>query len=183
MAAQFWYFLLYSFLGFCLEVLFARVTHCPKRDRKCFCILPLCPVYGLGALLILALPPAVRERPLLLFLWAALSATAAEYGMSLLYEKLAGVAFWDYHHLPLHLHGRVCLPFSALWGLLGSILVRLVHPWAEHLAVRLPAALLFLWVPALTLDAVLTLLLLRREGSTDALRWYRRLPTARARNA
>lgn len=181
MAAQFWFFLLYSFLGFCLEVLFARVTRCPKRDRKCFCVLPLCPVYGLGALLILALPPAVRERPLLLFPGAALSATAAEYGMSLLYEKLAGVAFWDYRRLPLHLHGRVCLPFSALWGLLGVLLVRFVHPWAETLAARLPAALLLPWGLALALDAALTLLLLRREGSTDALRWYRRLPALRRR--
>ena len=49
MARWFWYFMLYSFLGFVLEVLFARAIRNPKRDRKCFYFLPLCPVYGLGA--------------------------------------------------------------------------------------------------------------------------------------
>ena len=50
MAAWFWYFVLYSFLGFLVEVVFARITHNPKRDRKCLYFLPLCPVYGLGVL-------------------------------------------------------------------------------------------------------------------------------------
>ena len=58
MAAWFWYFVLYSFLGFLVEVVFARITHNPKRDRKCLYFLPLCPVYGLGVLLMLALPAA-----------------------------------------------------------------------------------------------------------------------------
>ena len=78
MAAWFWYFVLYSFLGFLVEVVFARITHNPKRDRKCLYFLPLCPVYGLGVLLMLALP-AARSNSWLLFLWAALSATGAEY--------------------------------------------------------------------------------------------------------
>ena len=45
----FWYFVIYSFLGFCIEVVFARLTDQKKRDRKCLYLLPLCPVYGLGA--------------------------------------------------------------------------------------------------------------------------------------
>ena len=76
MARWFWYFLVYSFLGFCLEVLFARVTGAEKRDRKCFLLAPLCPVYGAGALTILALPPFVRSRPLLLLVCAAACASA-----------------------------------------------------------------------------------------------------------
>ena len=44
MAEWFWYFVLYSFVGFVLEVLFARATGNPKRDRKCHLFLPLCPV-------------------------------------------------------------------------------------------------------------------------------------------
>ena len=44
-----WYFIIYSFCGFLLEVAFARAIRHPKRDRKCLIFLPLCPVYGLGA--------------------------------------------------------------------------------------------------------------------------------------
>ena len=63
----FWYFPIYSFLGFLVEVVYVRAVGGAKRDRKCRLFLPICPVYGLGALAILALPPALRAHPLLLF--------------------------------------------------------------------------------------------------------------------
>ena len=63
----FWYFLVYSFLGFLVEVVYVRVVGGAKRDRKCRLLLPICPVYGLGALAVLApAPPFVQARPLLL---------------------------------------------------------------------------------------------------------------------
>ena len=52
----FWYFLIYSFLGFLIEVCYVRITGEPKRDRKCRLFLPICPVYGLGAVGLLFLP-------------------------------------------------------------------------------------------------------------------------------
>lgn len=175
MAQWFWYFVLYSFVGFLLEVLFARATANPKRDRKCHLFLPLCPVYGLGAVLILLLPSAVQSSPPLLFLCGAAAATAAEYAMAVVYHYAAGVDFWDYSHLPLQLEGRVCLLFSGLWGLLALGLMALIQPWAGALIPAIPG-----WVtlPAAALvisDAALTFYVLRRERSTDALRWYLRV--------
>ena len=172
MAHWFWFFLFYSFWGFCLEILFARVTHTAKQDRKCFYFLPLCPVYGLGALAILALPGFLSEHPFLLFLSGGAVATGAEYGMGLFYERVLGVRFWDYSHLPANLGGKVCLLFSAMWGLLSLGLVYLVHPTMERLAAALPQAWL---VPAalfFTLDTLFTCFVLRRTRSTEALRWY-----------
>ena len=52
-----WYFWIYSFLGYLLERAFAAVTHAEHQGRRCFLLLPLCPVYGLGMLAVLALPP------------------------------------------------------------------------------------------------------------------------------
>ena len=95
-----WYFILYSFLGFLVEVAFARAVRAEKQDRKCFYLLPLCPVYGLGALLILAPAARLHPHPVLVALWSALAATGAEYVMSLFYEKVLGVSFWDYTQLP-----------------------------------------------------------------------------------
>lgn len=175
MAQWFWFFMLYSFLGFVLEVLFARAIHNPKRDRKCLYFLPLCPVYGLGAVLILALPAYVLSRPLLLLPCAAVLATAAEYFTALFYEKAAGVSFWDYSHLPWHLQGRVCLLFSAIWGALALGLVYGVHPFVSALTERIPGAWAVPAVLFLLLDAGFTLYVLRRERSTEALRWYLRL--------
>lgn len=167
----FWLFLFYSFCGFLLEITFARLFRHPKRDRKCHLLLPVCPVYGLGALGILLLPQAVKASPPLLFLGGAAAATAAEWGMSLFYEKAAGAAFWDYRALPLNIGGRVCLWFSLFWGLLALPLVYAVQPamgpWLSAIppAVNIPAALFYLG------DAAVSLMLLRR-GGTEALRWY-----------
>ena len=82
-----WYFIWYSFLGFLLEVGYARWTG-GRRDRKCLLLLPLCPVYGLGACAVLLLPPWVLERPLLLVVAGGAAATGVEYGMALFYERV-----------------------------------------------------------------------------------------------
>lgn len=181
MAEWFWYFVVYSFAGFLLEVLFARATGNPKRDRKCHLFLPICPVYGLGAVLILLLPAAVRANPLLLFFCGALAATAAEYAMAVVYHHAAGVDFWDYSHLPLQLGGRVCLLFSGLWGLLALGLTGLIQPWASALVPAIPGWLTLAAAALVAADAALTFYVLRRTRSTDALRWYLRLGLGRKR--
>ena len=178
MAVIFWQFLFYSFCGFCLEVVFARLTHSPKPDRKCHLLLPVCPVYGLGALSILLLPSAIRGAPLLLFCTGAVTATAAEWAVGFFYEKAARVSFWDYRHLPCNLGGRVCLLFSGFWGALALALVYFMQPhlagWMAAVpdAALFPALLFYLW------DAGISLALLRR-GGTGALRWYLRPETGK----
>ena len=49
----FWLFLLYSFGGYVLEKLYAAARRSPHQVRKCFLLLPLCPVYGLAMLAVL----------------------------------------------------------------------------------------------------------------------------------
>ena len=66
---RFWLFLLYSLGGYGLEKLYAAVRRSPHRVRKCFLLLPLCPVYGLGALAVLALPPGLTGTFWSLALW------------------------------------------------------------------------------------------------------------------
>ena len=168
----FWYFVIYSFLGFLLEVAFARVTRARKRDRKCLFLFPLCPVYGLGAVGILLLPDRIAARPALLFCGGVAIATAAEYGMALFYERLCRVSFWDYRGMPLNLHGRVCLPFSLAWGMLAFALVRWLHPAIAGLVFRISPAFFFPALFLLTADSLCSCLLLRRAGSTEILRWY-----------
>ncbi|MGN1247661.1 MAG: DUF4270 family protein [Paludibacteraceae bacterium] len=65
MVQWFWYFLFYSFFGYCLEKLFAWAVHAERQVRKCFLLLPVCPVYGLAMCALLALSPAgIRFWPL-----------------------------------------------------------------------------------------------------------------------
>lgn len=180
MREWFWYAVLYSFLGFLLEVAYARAVRAEKQDRKCFYFLPLCPVYGLGALLILTPAPLLAGRPLLLALWSGAAATEAEYAMSLFYEKLFRVSFWDYTALPWNLGGRVCLAFSLCWCGLGLLTVYGVHPLAAALVARIPEGLTLPCALLLGADALWTAAVLRRSGSTDALIWYARRPRRQA---
>lgn len=172
--ALFWYFFFYSFLGFLLEVIYVRIRGEAKRDRKCRLILPVCPVYGLGALAILLLPEVVRQHPLLLFPAAALTCTGVEYFTGLFYEKVFRVSFWDYSHLPLNLGGRVCPLFSLSWGMLAVLVLKLIHPQVTLLASLLPVWLLPPVLALWGLDTLLTALVLRRTEDTNALRWYLR---------
>lgn len=85
----FWNFVWYSFCGFLLETAYARLTG-GGGSRKCLRVLPLCPVYGAGALAILALPSWVQGRPWALFLLGGLTATGVEYAWAALCQRGLG---------------------------------------------------------------------------------------------
>lgn len=165
----FWSFFAYSFLGFLLEVSFAWLTG-GEPDRRCLLVLPLCPVYGLGACGILLLPAAVRSSPPLLFLLGGLTATGMEYGAALWYERALGVSFWDYRGLPGNVRGRVCLPFSLAWGTLALALVYGVHPLLAPLLAALPLPVGTAAAVTLGADLALSAALLRRTGDRACLR-------------
>ena len=167
----FWSFVTYGCLGFLLEVSFAAAVG-GRPDRKGLWVLPLCPVYGAGACLILALPGWVDERPWLLFLLGGVTATAAEYLAALWHEKVLGVSFWSYDGLPGNFQGKVCLPFSLAWGTLSLGLVYGVHPVLAPWLARVPAPVSWAALATLLTDGLLTAALLRRSGDTGSLRWY-----------
>lgn len=168
----FWYFTLYSTTGFLLEVVYARLTH-GRRDRKCTLLLPLCPVYGLGACAILLLPPQIQQIPLLLAAFGALTATVTEYIMSLFYEKVLDVSFWNYEGLPGSIRGRVCLPFSGAWGLLSLALVYWFHPRLAIFVAQIPWPVTILAAFTVAADLLFSGWLLRLTGNRACLQWYR----------
>lgn len=176
MILWFWCFFVYSFFGFVLEVIFARVTRCPKLDRKCFLLLPLCPVYGLGALGILGAAALVARQPLLTALLGTAAATGAEYLMGWFYERILGVSFWDYSALPLNLGGRVCLLFSLAWGVLALGLVYLIHPALLPWLAAIPDGLAPAAMILLATDGAVSAYLLKTTGTTDSLKWYAGTP-------
>lgn len=147
-----WYFLIYSFLGYLLEKLFARVTHAENQLRRCFIAAPLCPVYGLAMLAVLALAREGTwwERALC----GGLVATAVEYAVHWFYERVFGVHFWDYRPTKMDFNGRVCLPFSAAWGVLSAAAVTWVQPVVHALALRVPDAATNVVLLALAVDAL-----------------------------
>lgn len=166
-----WYVLLYSVLGYGLEMGYALWKHGSAKGRRTMLLLPMCPVYGLGAAGILALSALVPQNGWLMMLCGALAATASEYGMSVFYEKICGVSFWDYRDYSFHLQGRVCLRFSIYWGLLTLPLVYVVHPYVEKLVERLLPVMLIPVLTLFVLDFLLTTFLLRKSRTKAVLDW------------
>lgn len=178
--AYFWYFLFYSFLGYLLEKIFAYVTKSERQVRKCFLILPLCPVYGLAMTALLLVGTERIDNILALMVIGATVTTAVEYAVHWGYETLFDVQFWDYTPTKMDFNGRVCLPFSAAWGVLSAVAVRLVQPELHALASNLSdewaGAAMFL----LTFDAIITarVLLVYHDTELLSLRALRRRKTA-----
>ena len=164
----FWYFLVYSFLGFCLETAYAAATRAPRRGRKCFLLLPLCPVYGLAMTIVVALvPPDWSLVPTAAA--GALICTGTEYGVHWFYQTLFAVRFWDYSALGLNLKGRVCLRFTAAWGLLSALGLKLLQPGLAVLAAAVPPeASAWAWL-LLTADGALSAAVLHRWHDTELL--------------
>lgn len=162
----FWYFWIYSFLGYLLEKGFAKLTRAELQGRKCFLFLPLCPVYGLGMLAVLAFP---QKSVVWQMLWGAAAATAVEYLVHWAYETLFHVCFWDYSNLPGNLYGRVCLPFSVIWGGLTAFSVWLLQPGVELAAARVPPEITWIVLQIFTVDALLSAKCLWKTGDPESL--------------
>lgn len=164
-----WYGIGYSFLGWCLEKLFAAATHAEHRLRRCFVFFPLCPVYGLAMLFVLLLGaeelPGAWEQMLL----GAAAATTVEYLVHWGYEALFSVRFWDYTPTKCDVNGRICLPFTLLWGVLSMSAVHFVQPLLARLAARIPDTALPPVLFLLTLDGILTARVLLLTHDIDAL--------------
>ncbi len=167
MAPLLWYFWIYSFLGWLVELVFAAATRSEDRRRRCLLFLPLCPVYGLGMLAVLVLPPM---GGLELVVSGGLAATAVEYAYHWAGEQFLSVRFWDYRQVPGNLRGRVCLPFTLAWGLLVWAAVRFVQPGAEALAAGVPAWLTYVCLLVFTADLVCSLWFLRVTGDLRGMR-------------
>ena len=161
-------FLFYSLAGYGLEKLFARCIRSPNQVRKCFLLLPLCPVYGLAMTTLLALAPAGLGFFSLALLGAAVC-TGVEYLVHLFYDKLLGVRFWDYSLMRGHIRGRVCPHFALIWGVLSAFAVRRVQPFVLLLAEWTPAWAVFLLWMTLAADCVLSAALLRQYRDTEML--------------
>ena len=168
MQLWFWCFMSYSFIGFCLEKIYAAATHATKQVRKSFLLLPLCPVYGLAMTAAAALIPP-RWPFLAMAVAGAVICTGTEYLVHWLYDRLLSVRFWDYAGEPMNLRGRVCLRFTAAWGILSALGLKLFQPGIAVLAAAAPPQVsAWLWL-LLTVDGAFSAAVLHRWHDTELL--------------
>ena len=131
------YLAIYSFIGWIAEVLYVFATS-QKLENRGFLTGPFLPIYGVGALLLILLVLPYVTNPFLVFFASFLITTALEFVTHLALDKIFHIRLWDYSDKPFNIRGRVCLQNSLMFGVLGLLLIYVLHPFAAGLIGALP---------------------------------------------
>lgn len=101
---------------------------------------PFSPIYGLAVLIyVVILGKHNSERKLWkTYLYSCLIGGIAEFSISLFCEVVFGVKFWDYSSNFLNIAGRTTVPFMLAWGLLGTMLMKVIYPAISKLIEKAP---------------------------------------------
>lgn len=158
------FFFIYSFTGWCIEVCCAAIQK-RKFVNRGFVNGPLCPIYGSGAVLFAVFLPELKEAPFFLFLAGAILASILEFTTGALLEKLFHRKWWDYSNIRWNYEGYVCLPFSLGWGVCAVVLNMFLNPLLVKLLRIMPRLLMVIIMIALTVALVLDTV-----GTTLAIR-------------
>ena len=126
------YFVIYSFLGWCLETVYR--SFCEKKIINTgFLYGPFCPIYGTGAIIMLLGLKQFQGKYILIFFIAFFVLSIWEYFVGWIIEKIFKTKYWDYTDHKFNIKGRVCLTNSFFWGILGVVFINFIHPFIEQI--------------------------------------------------
>ena len=131
------YFLIYSCIGWCLEVVYAAVTTGQLVNRG-FLNGPVCPIYGFGMIIVLFALTPLQHSILLLYIGGVILPSALELVGGWALYKLYRTRWWDYSDYPFNIGGYICLEFCLLWGVGTLVVMRIVHPVIANLVAMIP---------------------------------------------
>lgn len=122
-----WYFFIYSFLGWCLEVIYASLEREDFVNRG-FLNGSYCPIYGFGAVCEIFLLTKFVNYPICLYIISVVITTVLEFITGYVLEKIFNLQWWDYTNEKFNIKGYICLKFSLLWGVASLVLMYILQP-------------------------------------------------------
>ncbi len=125
-------FIIYSFLGWAIEVTLCSVIEKKLVDRG-FLIGPICPIYGCGAIIITLALTSYKDDWIVVFCLAVILCGILEYFTSWAMEKLFHARWWDYSNNRFNINGRICLETMIPFGLLGLAIIYILNPFFYNL--------------------------------------------------
>ena len=153
------YFIIYSFLGWCLESIYKTIIS-KKPINSGFLYGPFCPMYGIGAIMMLGLS-TLSHNVIVIFILSFFVFSIWEYIVAIVLEKCFKAKYWDYSNLKFNIKGRVCLKNSIYWGILGVALVFVIQPLIEKLTSYIPEQILIyveiILTIAILVDTIITI--------------------------
>lgn len=130
------FFYLYCLFGWIFESTYVSL----KKGRfvnRGFLRLPMLPLYGTGAIMMLWISLPVKDNLLMVFLFGMIGATVLEYVTGSVMERLFKVKYWDYSNQILNLNGYICISSSIAWGFLTILMTEVIHPPIEDFVLNL----------------------------------------------
>ena len=128
----YWFFL-YGFIGWGVEVVYAAVKTHALVNRGFLCG-PICPIYGFGmvgliySVSLIPLPDSGSMSAVAIFFIGMILTTAIELVGGWALFKIYHIRWWDYSNMKFNLGGYICPQFSLLWGLGSVLMIKVVHP-------------------------------------------------------
>lgn len=133
-----WYMIIFSIIGLIIETIFCYVTTGVIESRKGLVWGPFCPVYGVGATILIILLERYKDSYAKLFVYGSIIGNIIEYLLSYILEAMYGTRFWDYAFINWNLNGRICIKYSIFWGILAILLIKIVQPLINKLINKIP---------------------------------------------
>lgn len=121
-------FMVYSILGYIVEISYCSIVEKKVTFNRGFLIGPYLPIYGSSLVLMYIFLVKYENDLVGLFIMSAVLCSVIEFFTGLILEKIFKVRWWDYSNLKFNLDGRICLNNSLLFGLGGVIIIRFVNP-------------------------------------------------------
>lgn len=133
----FFFFFIYSVLGWLVECLYSTFDQKKLCFNRGFLLGPYCPIYGCCALFMILILNKYINDPLALFIFIMTSTAFFEYLTSFIMEKIFNVRWWDYSNLPFNIEGRICLIVILGFGILGFLLMYVIHPALYNIVTKI----------------------------------------------
>lgn len=133
------FFYIYCFFGWIFESVYVSFKERRPVNRG-FLRLPLLPLYGTGAVMMLWVSLPVKDHLGLVYLAGVAAATALEYVTGWGMERLFKMKYWDYSGKRFNVKGYICLSSSAAWGFLTILLTEVLHRPVEAFVLGLSQA-------------------------------------------
>lgn len=163
-------FYAYSFIGWCMEVVYMGVRERRLTNRG-FLLGPCCPIYGLGLVGITLLFQNSTHSFWYIFVSIILLCSIFEYSVSVLLERIFHTRWWDYHDMRFHIHGRICLETMLPFGILGTFALYRINPFLMFLYNRIPGMIAEKLLIALVLitfaDLIISISMMRTISLPD----------------
>ena len=131
------FFFIYCFFGWIFESTYVSLK---KRQfvNRVFLRLPLLPLYGTGAVMMLWVSLPVKDNLFLVYVSGVVAATVLEYVTGWGMERLFKMKYWDYSNQRFNVKGYICLSSSIAWGFLTILLTEVIHRPIERYVLGLP---------------------------------------------